>query len=483
LSCGIRPRPLLGLAVPPRDTSPGHLPDWRQTKHMSGCIFRSPVELRKETVRQEARDRDRNAPEQHMLASPFHAPPVPSIRSSHSSSARQTSARNSARSTTSPFAYESKSSLGPRSARARLSQPSSVGTINSESVAKELAELQELFADDPVRPSQVSKALAARFDVSRGNLHKATLLREERMQRSALKADAGREERERVAELRDAVRSGVQRVSEGAIKMRRDSAERAQEIRRQESAWRTTRASKELRRVEVVKQRVIDARALDAQLDVAKAATDAKERALATAAKMERQVAYERARRRQLAQNRKRAETQRSQMTARCRHALSEAEQTKRAVAQATRHDTNEWQREWEEGEAQRVEHAQEVRKSTHASRAAAQQAREEMLHQRQLEHTAAERTAASDIEQIRRSTQDDKRRARDRIFSARYVSAQEVALVVDSPFLNFYLMDDVAAQIIQGANRELLGRLTAVAARTDDHVDADVAGETRVHT
>ena len=486
---------------------------FRTSSKMSGCLVRSPVELRRFVVQQELNLKLVQPP------SPFHAlrngtgsPATTNCASTRSASASEQSTARAR----SPFAHISPKgsargiSSARSSARAKLKEPRAQAPCASDSSTSASCGVQP---DDSVRPSPVPRSLVARYDASLGNHRKAEAMRKERSERTAARATQATLQREHA---QNTVRS--HRQLEGSISTARQevqqrNAAQAEAQRQQEALWK--RAQEDRTLLADVKERVGHSRSLEAKLlEHGRIATVGHETvgkktvggptggiggsspaSLFSVDLMSHEQGkgrsqeealpgkHEHARRKmqQLTLNRERAATQRAQSNTRCQAALSAVEGLKRASAEGGRQDAASRQHTLQQLELQRLQRAQEGREARHAHRAEAQRELRQRCRRRRLEALEEEKAANAAIAQARHEAWASKRGLRNRVFAERYASASAAgAFVESSPFLDLYLMDEVAHAKIAEANRRLLERLSSAQPWTDYQIDQVAAAEAR---
>ena len=489
-----------------------------QPSKMSGCLVRSPVELRRFVVQQELNLKLVQPP------SPFHAlrngtgsPATTNCASTRSASKSASSSEQSTARARSPFAHSPKGSArgissARSSARAKLKEPRAQAPCASDSSTSASCGVQP---DDSVRPSPVPRSLVARYDASLGNHRKAEAMRKERSERTAARATQATLQREHA---QNTVRS--HRQLEGSISTARQevqqrNAAQAEAQRQQEALWKMARAQEDRTLLADVKERVGHSRSLEEKLlEHGRIATVGHETvgiktvggptggiggsspaSLFSVDLMSHEQGkgrsqeealpgkHEHARRKmqQLTLNRERAATQRAQNNMRCQAALSAVEGLKRASAEGGRQDAACRQHTLQQLELQRLQRAQEGREARHAHRAEAQRELRQRCRRRRLEALEEEKAANAAIAQARHEAWASKRGLRNRVFAERYASASAAgAFVESSPFLDLYLMDEVAHAKIAEANRRLLERLSSARPRTDYQIDQVAAAEAR---
>ena len=140
---------------------------------MSGCLVRSPVELRRFVVQQELKQL---VQDQQVLAqpsppsSPFHALRNGTAGSPASASTRSASAsEQSTARARSPFAHSPKGSArgissARSSARAKLKEPRALNSSTMCISDSSTSASRGVQPEDPVRPSPVPRSLVARYD-------------------------------------------------------------------------------------------------------------------------------------------------------------------------------------------------------------------------------------------------------------------------------------------------------------------------------
>jgi hypothetical protein len=340
---------------------------------------------------------------------------------------------------------------------------------------REIADLHDLFGG--ARGSPIPVGLYVKFEVSNENLAKAEQARKEREMRNHI-----REENQKFVNLTTAERKAkVSGKSTQAMHDYKDARlEAGRELRASKAEWDLLREKEKQKLATEVKVKVDHARGNDKRLDGLEESAHEAARKQATEARRARIQAARSFRTNLTSEKKERVQNTRAQISQRTASAWGTLSQTKRSQAEEKRLAAAEGKAKQQAEEQERLRKVTAQRAATLESHRRAARARQAVLKMKQMEGEKADRTASLRITRAKNDLLEDNRQRRLAQFSSRYVSGEQGALFDSSQFRHYYLMDRHAEEEIAAANADLLARIKAMAARTDNDVRDDLAGAGR---
>jgi len=319
-----------------------------------------------------------------------------------------------------------------------------------------------------------------KLEVTMENRSAADEIRRKRAEGDEVRKQREEERYRRIQNLR--VQRG-ERDQEVMTMQQRLNAKNVREMKRQEQERIDARNQERARFLAEANARTKIARALDEKLDAAELAQDRLEQQQGNRAREEHLMALEEVR--QASKERKAHLAKKSRDSHEgARDALNQANELKRAQAEATRLEAEELVLARQRNEEQMAQELKERRDKTLAAKNRAKEERAE--RERQLKASAKlERENDAVFRRTRELQLNANRAAREAGYNSRYVDvagagrAGELLRDAES-FRRLYGLGDGCQEEISRANEELRERLQNVKARTDDDVTDDAAGFAR---